>query len=336
MKKYILTIGIGALFFSSACDTLNQENIEPVDLEKLEIAENQSEKVGGENYRAYPKWVKNLYPLMENAYQMLPSYLPVEKAESTLRNSSTKELFVEKMIKASLEIFDSNLMQNGHILSDLSKRNHDRLAAAEHEITYDIAAGAFRSATAYLKIGDLIGESTDYTVAKIFNIKGGKYGKGSEKGNPWNDSIPPVKSQEAAELGDFILGLNPRNVDPVSLNNALNELEINAGIKPELVALLLPAVQSAREAAKPNSRGKATILIESMGNYGLNVETDLSLMYQIGGMASIGNLTSDDYDAEGDVDWAFIQLNRKKFEFEMFFLWERFWENNQTDPTTGG
>lgn len=67
----------------------------------------------------------------------------------------------------------------------------------------------------------------------------------------------------------------------------------------------------------------------------MHADDDLCAMHKIGGMASIGMLVSEEYDGSGDVDWASIQVNRKKFEFEMFLLWSRFWDNHQIDPTTG-
>jgi len=72
----------------------------PLDLGQQEI---QSEE-GGENYRRTLKFAKlelkaeRNYRMMENAYQMLPSYLPLQKVEGAYQTSRSREQFVEKMI----------------------------------------------------------------------------------------------------------------------------------------------------------------------------------------------------------------------------------------------
>ena len=64
---------------------------------------------------------------------------------------------------------------------------------------------------------------------------------------------------------------------------------------------------------------------ESLGMY---------LAYGAGG--SIFGLVDDKYDSSGDMDWATIQLNRRKFEFEMLYFWSIWWEaQQQEDPATG-
>lgn len=338
MKKYLFIIGVGAMLVSTSCDPQNEESLfADVDQAVLEGKEGDpNARIGRNDGLAQQKLAYN-YEVAEKAYYAVMRELPPSKVKAIMAESDDQAYVLKNVIISSMKIFDQAVMENSHKMSLLAKRKHEALAGDEHEIEYDLTAGALRAAAGYLKIGDIKGESTDheYPVAKIFELIGN--GTEGAKGNPWNDSIPPVKSPEAAELGDFILSLNPRNIDPEILNDGLNQLEIDSGMDPVLAALLLPAVQKVREAASPrsNARGKADILIESLVNYGLDPEADLSAMYQIGGMGAIGLLASEDYDSEGDVDWAALQLNRKKFEFEMLLLWERFWENHHTDPTTG-
>ena len=346
MKKYLFIIGVGAMLVSTSCDPQNEESLF-ADVDQAVVEDNAGDpnaRIGRNNGLALQKLAYD-YEVAEQAYYALMKNLSPGMGKAMIEESRTKEEFIEKMIIKSIGIFDEAVMENGHKMSILAKRKHEALAGGEHEVEYDVAAGALRSSAAYLKIGDIKGESTDreYKVAKIFELIGN--GTSGSKGNPWNDSIPPVKAPEVGELGDFILGLSPRNIDPASLDGALNDLKINSGVETVLIGLLLPAVQKVREAAgRTNARGKADILIESLGVYGLNADDDLSSMYQVGALGSLGFLTGDeydtadefeDYDELGDVDWAALQLNRKKFEFEMFLLWERFWDNNHSDPTGG-
>lgn len=338
MKKYLFIIGLGVMFANTSCDPQNEEGLfadvdQAVAASVNEAGDPNARKVGkgsgADTKLAYD------YEVAESAYYQLIKTIPPIDGESSMKESRSREDFLEKMIIKSLGVFDKSVMTAGHKMSDLAKRNHAALAGDEHEIEYDVAQAPQAAATGYLKIGDIKGESTDheYPVAKIFQIRGSA---NSAKGNPWNDSIPPVKAPEAVGLGDFVLELSLRTSDPTSLDEALGQLEISSGINPTQVGLLLPAIQKVREAAShQNARGKADILIETLHVYGLDKEDDLSTMYKVGGMGAIGKLVSDNYDESGDVDWASIQLNRKKFELEMLFLWSRFWDNHQTDPTTG-
>lgn len=336
MKKYLLIIGLGVMFANTSCDPQNEEALF-ADVDQAVLADQSDDpnaRKGAKPSLAEAKLAYD-YEIAETAYYALMRELPPSKVREIMAESDDQGYVLKNVIISSMKIFDEAVMENGRKMSDLARRNHAALAGDEHEIEYDLTAGALRAAAGYLKIGDIKGESTDheYPVGEIFDIIGTA---SNPKGNPWNDSIPPVKAPEAGALGDFVLELNIRNVDPESMNNALNELGLSAGIRPVLIGLLLPAVQKVREAAaRPSARGKADILIESLGFYGLDEESDLSSMYKIGGMGSIGMLASEEYDSTGDIDWASIQLNRKKFEFEMLLLWSRFWENNHTDPTTG-
>ena len=336
MKKYLFIIGLGAMIFNSSCDPQNEEALF-ADVDQAVEESNPNARYRGSSSGGLGAGKASFnYEIAENSYLGLMKQLPPAKAEEVMKNSRTREMFLESMILESLDIFDSTLMKRGATFSYQAKRNHEAMAGDEHEIEFDIAAAPQAAAAGYLKIGDIKGESTDreYFFAKVFSGNGST---SAPSRSPWEDSIPPIKQPELTETAEFVLGLNARNVDPESIGNALNELELSAGVDPVAISLLLPAVQKVREAArkKPAARGKADILIESLGFYGLALEDDYSNLLQIGGMGSIGQLASETYDDSGDKDWASIQLNRRKFEFEMLFIWSRFWDNHQADPTTG-
>ncbi|MBN3582328.1 hypothetical protein JYB64_07995 [Algoriphagus aestuarii] len=336
MKKYLFIIGLGAMIFNSSCDSQNEEALF-ADVDQAVAENNPNARLGGTSSGGLGSGkVSFNYEIAENSYLGVMNELPPSKAEEVLRNSRSREGFLMTMILESLEIFDSTLMKRGATFSYQAKRNHEAMAGGEHEIEYDIASAPQAAAAGYLKIGDIKGESTDreYYFAKVFSGNGAT---SAPSRSPWEDSIPPIKQPELEETAEFVLGLNARNIDPASIGGALNDLQLSAGVDPVAIGMLLPAVQKIREsaAADPRGRGKADILIESLGFYGLSLEDDLSNLYKIGGMGSIGQLASDSYDDSGDKDWATIQLNRRKFEFEMLFIWSRFWDNHQAVPGTG-
>jgi hypothetical protein len=350
MRKYILAIGVGALLYGSGCDSMNQENTVPVDLgqELLESGSTSEENL--RIFRGFPKVemaaAKN-YRMMERAYSMLPSYLPLQTVERTFESSRSREQFIEKMIKASLEIFDNNIQRSGRFLSPLSRRNHQSLAADEHEVEYDILAGKFKdddealaSLAGFIKIDDIKGESQDkkYPIFKFVGNSSTKPGDDCKGKGPWCDSIPPIKQPDMETLLDWLPVLASTQAQPAALAQQLDILsgELDQRI---IIGLLLPAVQKQADVpqASEDSGHKDWINIESVGrSYGLELGKSAGTYMAFGAGGSIFGLLNEKYDASGDLDWATIQLNRRKFEFEMLYFLSSWWEaQHQEDPATG-
>jgi hypothetical protein len=357
MKKYILAIGIGAILLGSACDPMNQEALTPVFAEEELLAENDP---NGANYRKSKGKVdagwkveegRKAYRLMEIAYQMLPSYLPLDKVNRTFESSRSEDQFVAEMIKESLKVFDSNIERNGRFLSPLARRNHQAMRGDEHEIEYDLVAAKFRdddealaSMAGYLKIEDIKGESTDnesayYFLKFIGNNGSGAMGGCPDRNNPWCDSIPPIMAPQLEEIVEFFPILKRTNGRPASTSAALNELKFNAGLDPVAIGLLLPAVQKIADNPAPtqsNGDHKDWIIIESMAkSYGVNLGDSRGTFLAFGAGGSIFGLINEKYDASGDLDWAAIQLNRRKFEFEMLLFWSK-WAASRDAATAPG
>lgn len=343
MKKYLVAIGIGALILNSSCDPMNQENNLPAD--ELSTLERELSE-GEENLRkgqVEVEWkveeAERAYRLMENAYPNLLSQFPKEEVERQRSSSRSKAAFVENMIKKSIRVFDENIMLRGRFLSAQTLRNHQQMAGDEHEIEYDILAfgeDEQASMAGYLKIGDIKGESTEQASFNFAKVKLFNSGVGMAKGCNWcNDSLPPIKAPQLEEIVDFLIDAERSNADPSQTQAGLLELEFG-GLNPVHAALLLPAVQKVREAARINARGKADILIESISSYyGLELGDEKGKFLRYGGLGSIGALIDSDYDNSGDLDWASVQLHRAKFELEMLFLWSRFWDAQVGEIPTG-
>lgn len=354
MKKYILAIGIGALLLGSACDPMNQEALTPVSSEEELLAENDP---NGENFRKSKgkvevTWkVEEGYRMMEGAYLMLPSYLPLEKVNRTYESTRSDDQFVAEMIKESLKVFDSNIDRNGRFLSPLARRNHQALRGGEHEIEYDILAGKFSdeddalaSMAGYLKIGDIKGESTDNQTAYYFlkfigNNSDSAMGGCPDRKNPWCDSIPPIQAPQLVEIVEFLPILKRAEGRSRPTATAVTDLKWGADLDPVAIGLLLPAVQ--KIAANPgppqaDKDHKDWIIIESMaGRYGVNLDNSRGTFLAFGAGGSVFGLINEKYDASGDLDWASIQLNRRKFEFEMWFFWSKWAAAKSAGPAPG-
>jgi hypothetical protein len=343
MKKYLLTLGIGALILSSGCDPMNQDNLPSDELSTLDRGSNMGEEnLRKENVEVQWKVeeAENAYRLMENAYSVLLSQFPKEEVERERSASRSKEAFVESMIKKSIRVFDENIEQKGRFLSAQTLRNHQQMAGDEHEIEYDILAfgeDEQASMAGYLKIEDIKGESTEQASFNFAKVKLFNSGVGKANGCDWcNDSLPPIKMPQIEEIIEFLIEVERSNADPSQTNAGLLELEFG-GLNPVQAALLLPAVQKVREAARINARGKADILIESFSSYyGLELGNEKGKFLRYGGLGSIGALIESDYDDSGDLDWASVQIHRGKFELEMLFLWSRFWEAHTVERMTNG
>lgn len=357
MKKYILALGIGALLLGSACDPMNQEALTPVSAEEELLAENDP---NGENFRKSKGKIEagwkveeatKAYRLMEIAYQMLPSYLPLDKVNRSFESTRSEDQFVADMIKESLKVFDSNIERNGRFLSPLALRNHQAMRGDEHEIEYDLVAAKFRdddealaSMTGYLKIEDIKGESTDNESAYYFLKFIGNKGTSASGGcpnpkNPWCDSIPPIKAPQLQEVVEFLPVLKRAEGESRPTAAALNDLKWGADLDPVAIGLLLPAVQKIADNPVPtqsNGDHKDWILIESMARrYGVNLGDSRGTFLAFGAGGSIFGLINEKYDASGDLDWAAIQLNRRKFEFEMWLFWSK-WAAAKSAGTAPG
>lgn len=343
MKKYILCIGIWALVLSSGCDPMNQENSLPADelsaLERDLNGGDENLRKGKVEYNWKVEEAGKAYRLMENAYPMLLSQFPKEEVESQRSSSRSRAAFIESMIKKSIRVFDENIERSGQFLSAQTQKNHQRMAQGEHEFEYDILAfgeDEQASMAGYIKIEDIKGESTEQASFNFAKVKLFNSGIGEAKGCDWcNDSLPPIQATQLEEMVEFLIQVERSNADPSQTQAGLLELEFE-GLNPVAAALLLPAVQKVREAARMNARGKADILIESISDYyGLELADEKGKFLRYGGLGSIGALIESDYDDSGDLDWASVQLNRGKFELEMLFLWSRFWDARASESPTG-
>lgn len=347
MKKYLLIIGVGALLLQASCDSLQQD--ETVLLSDQELLESDEINSGEENFRKKGNieygWkveeAEKAYRFMENAYLMLPLHLPKEAADQYLRSSRSKEQFVEMMIKKSIRVFDGNLLKNGRFLSPLAKRNHGVMAGGEHEIEYDLTGFMDDEEAAidvFIKFPDIPGESSGETFSLNYEKIKSNSASSSNGGNcdGCSDSIPTIKRPQLEKTLEFLKIAQRFNGEPSQTSAAFEDLVINAKIDPLVAALLLPAIQKAREAARIDGRGKADILIDALSKgYKINLENQKGKFLRYGGLGSIFELISVGYDEKGDLDWSSIQLNRTKFELEMLLFWSRFWDENQSKPRTG-
>jgi len=340
MKKYLLAIATGVLILGSACDQMDQESTIPISDESLARAADNAEANLRKSFGSRPDVlaeVENNYRLMENAYPLVNSMIPKDKAVEILESSRGKEEFVRHMLTKSLAIFDQNLTKNGGSLSKLAQT---RFRDKDHDewINLVLLAQTDDSEAAvdvFIKIPDIDGEASEQMSLNFEKVKANRAAGGCD--NVYCDSLPPVKAPQLIELIEFLDVVERVNGEPSQTGSALEGLKLSSGLEPVAIGLLLPAVQKVREAARVNARGKADILIEFLGkSYGLNLEDSKGKFLKFGGAGSISELMSDDYDDTGDIDWASIQLNRSKFEFEMFLLWAKYWDAYQgTDPTTG-
>lgn len=341
MKTQVISLFSVLVLVISACDTLSTD---PLADQSVVLSDSAS---GGENLRKkiesnrqILEKVERNYKLMENTYALLPTFLPVSAAKEALGRSRTEEAFLESMISRSLEIFDQNIRQNGRFLSPLALRNHGALEGGEHEFEYDLTAFIDDEEAAvdfYIKIPDIDGEtkesrpseSISFNFSKIIGNSSTTSAESCPIGKKIGpcDSIPPVKAMELEELVAFLASVDRSNGDPRATAQGLKDLEIRVGIDPIETALLLPAIQKARDAARIDARGKADILVESLSrNYQVDFSEEKGRFMKLGGAGAIGFLIQPNYDDSGDLDWASIQLNRAKFELEMYFLWSRFWD----------
>lgn len=342
MKKYLLMLSMGLIIFASGCDPMNQNEVLPSDELSLEDGTSLG-LTGNENARTSVQWpyrmgarVERNQRMMENAYPLLMSQLPEETVEDYRKTSRTKEEFVNKMLISSGKIFDQNLELLGNMLSQEAKdqqRTRGETTLGDIVVTFLMDEEA--AFDYYLKIPDIPGDSDEdeFYYSKKIGI-----GPGQAAGCDWcNDSFPPIKSPQLEETIEFLKKVDRWNAEPTQTQAGLLELEINSGMDPIAIGLLLPAIQKVREAARIDARGKADILIESLSKfYSIPLENEKGRFLRSGGNGAIYGLISPEYDDDGDIDWASVQLYRSKFEWEMLFLWSRYWDaKTSPDPTTG-
>lgn len=344
MKKHILTLVMIAVLGGSACDSLNQETLNP----PLDETLAEAGQIDGENLRKGTALehvllakVERNYRMMENAYPMLFVHLPKEEAEVQRQGSRTKTQFVEHMIKRSLNVFDKNIQSNGRFLSAASRQNHQRLTQREHEFEFDLTRfqDDEEAALDYLiKLPPIDGEASEeisFNFAKPGNNAAGAASSGKCK-SVYCDSLPRIQSPQVEKVVEFLRKIDHINAEPSRTQAALADLEFNAGLDPVTVGLLLPAIQKVREAARAKSGAKADILIEALeARYGVNLKNQKGRFLRFGGVGTISQLIAEEYDDTGDLDWATIQLNRAKFELEMLMLWSRYWDT-KTSATQPG
>ncbi len=341
MKKYLFIITVAGLILTNSCDSLEHENHIPQnELESgLDVGSSADENLrkNSQGIGNVTKRASRNYDLMENAYYEMVRKLKPNEIERIKSTSRSKRSFVVKMMGKSTELFDQNILNKSKFLSAYAVENlkelienNDSFSGDEHEISYDIAAGVRLNNSSRIderrvlqELGKFRNESTFQFFKHIRDPKIPAAGCG-----PYCDSLPPIKKPELEDTYKFLLEVESSNAEPSRTEAGIIGLEINSGVDPRSVALLLPAVQSAREAARVNARGKADILLESLGSlYGINMNDKKGELLKYGGSGSILALISEDYEPDGDLDWSTVQLNRSKFKFEMFFFWSEYWDS---------
>ncbi|MDP3201176.1 MAG: hypothetical protein Q8M62_15190 [Algoriphagus sp.] len=331
MKRNRLVLLSGIIMLINACDPVLQEDANHLN-EELTIGGNDLNARKGYDLKINQKMFQ-IYGLTELAYDDLGSEEAIQEAKLFVRKQGREE-FIEEMIRKSVKKYDNIILKRGVFLSPEARRNHARMAEGEHEIEYDILAGFDAAAfDVFIKIPDIPGESGDKKYELVKTFRG--------PGNSGNCIFPlcggwSVNKPQVMDISDFIGTLIPRyGLDPVTLGEAVNQLEINSGIDPVAIGLLLPAVQKFRDETAGSSRKAEDFALKLLQTLDLEDPENWIDFLQAGGIGALDKFIFRAFDIGEDLDWAVIQLNRAKYEMEMFYLWETFWEENQADPTTG-
>ncbi|GMQ27444.1 hypothetical protein [Algoriphagus confluentis] len=349
MKKYLLTIGIGAMLLQVSCDSLQQdevlleENQALLESGELTTGEENLRKKGNVETTWKVEKAEKFYRMTENTYYLLPSNLPLEKVNRIYESNRSEDQFVEEMIRESLKVFDSNISRYGRFLSPLSRRNHQALAGGEHEVEYDIVAAKFldedealASMAGYLKIDDIQGESPDNKGFPIFKFVGNnstQTGEDCKGKGSWCDSIPRIQPSQLEEMVAILPVLKRAQGLTRPTTAALQNLELSAGLDPVSIGLLLPAVQKIADNPTPRAdadHSRWIPILSTARRYGFDMNESLGTFLAFGAGGSIFGLTNEKYDASGDMDWAAVQLNRRRFEFEMWLFWSKWAQNKKT------
>lgn len=333
MNKNCLNFTLGLLLLVSACDPMSQETVSPI-TDEATLAENESDPNARVGYDLkINKKMFQIYSLTELAYAGIGDEEAIKEAKLFVRKTGKDEFLVE-MIKKSVKHYDNIVLKRGVFMSEEAKNNHARMAGGEHEFEYDILAGYEEaSVDFFIEIPGIPGESEDtkYELVKTF-------GSAASSGKciyPFCGGWATNKPQLVA-MSDFLETLLVRYAsDPDALDEAAKQLEINSGVDPVAIGLLLPAIQKVREAAARSSRESDDPAKKLLQSLGLDEVETFGTFLQAGGVGAMDKFVFGTYDLGEDLDWAAIQLHRAKFEMEMFYLWEAFWEENQSDPIPG-
>lgn len=318
MKRYLVALTIISGVMLVSCDPMEED---------LRLWESQPPATGDEGARTkYPnitlKRGFKVYELTELVYATLTDEELAGEAEITLKNAEAdRETFLQTMINTSMRSFDAMVSTKGGFLSTTAKRNYQAKTSAGWNVNFDPDLRA--QLDAFLKIPDIPASDEGdehYVVLGANNA----------------DSLLRFNTRELVALAKF-LDVLPRYLnDPAAMEEALNELSITHGVSEGKVGLLLPAVQKARESA--NSSGfNGGIKVASKdvkGFYELDAENLPGDYFRFGGYGAITGLISRDFDNSGDLDWSLIQLHRRKFEMEMWLLWDEYWKK-YANPATG-
>ncbi|WP_146064456.1 hypothetical protein [Algoriphagus boritolerans] len=332
MKKFSLLFILGFANLGFSCDPLQQENLNPLS-DEFGLETNTTDPNARKGFdQALSRNINQIYGLTNLAYAEIGSEETYQEAKLFIRKSGGTDEYLEEMIKMSLRKYDNIVLKRGGFLSQEAKRKHAAMAAGEHEFEYDLSAGFQEAALdVFIKIPDIPGESKDEKYELVKTING-----------PDNSGycIYPlcggwsVNKGQLVQLADYLETVNQRyESDPRVLLESWEQLKLDSGLDPVVIALLVPAVQKlAEDPNGTNSEDQSRKLLQALDLPDSEVFGDF---LQAGGVGALNKFLFGNYELDEDLDWAAVQLNRAKFEMEMFFLWETFWEANQTDPAIG-
>ncbi|MFN3761542.1 MAG: hypothetical protein ACK4SF_20200 [Algoriphagus aquaeductus] len=336
MKKYQLFLSTGAILWCAACDPLNTENVSP---EREEWNQAESGDLAharvGFDLKINQK-VNQIYGLTEATYQELLQEEGFREAKLTLRKAGDRRQYLTEMLRLSLHKYDNVVLKRGNFLSPLAKRNHQAMMQEIPQFDYDLDGYYDPQALTpiYIEYEGIPGELTSEPTEEIsFNFTKithhGATSSDPDCKSPWCNIPAPIRGAQMLKVIRFLEELPRYAQDPSRMNQALEQLEIDAGLDPVAIALLLPAVQKVRESAgRSSTKGGISVAAGDINGFYNPESGNLHGAFLVlGAYGSLGKFIRTDYDDTGDLDWALIQLHRKKFELEMFLLWSEFWNN---------
>jgi hypothetical protein len=318
MKRYLITLTVISGVMLASCDPMEED---------LRNRESQAMSSGDESARKKYSDITlkrgyKVYELTEMVYVGLTDQAMAGEAEITLKNTAgDREQFLKEMVNTSMKSFDAVVSRNGGFLSNAAKRNYQAKMAAGWTVDFD---SDLRGQTdIFLKIPDLptSGEGDTYYIFLDANDTG---------------SFLSFSTRQLVALANFLDGIHGYLSDPVALEEALVELNIKYGVGETQTGLLLPAVQKTREEAKSSgfSGGVKVGVKDVKGVHGINSDDLPGDYLRFGGYGTITGLISRNFENSVDLDWSLIQLHRRKFEAEMWLLWDEYWKK-YANPTRG-